>query len=210
MTSRRASKHNFNCVVKASLELINLPLIDILANHVKDVDLFNKISSCQTLLCGRHKLRLDQLKICYLKPPAIPDYSTFDVTLLYKLIRNLCPPLRPTQGWGYEPHNADTKLGDDIERLRLFRNKYYSHASSEAIPNTEFRILWYDLKSVINRIKSKTLCSVDYERKLIEIENSKFTHEYLEQCKNLLEAYLQWQKDERGKITFVTFISYEK
>lgn len=98
---------------------------------------------------------------CYLKPPAVPDYSKFDVTLLYTLIRNLCPLLRPTQGWGNEPQPKDTQLGDDIERLRLFRNNYYAHAVSKAISDIKFKILWQNLKTVINRIQSKTACSVN-------------------------------------------------
>lgn len=37
---------NFNCVIKVSLELINLFFIDILVYYVKDVDFFNKINLC--------------------------------------------------------------------------------------------------------------------------------------------------------------------
>lgn len=201
-----ATNHNFNCVIKASLELINLPLIDILADHVKDVDLFKKINSCQTLLSGINKLRTDQRRICFLTPPAKPDYKQFDVTLLYKLIRNLYPSLTPTKGWGNEPQPTDTQLGDDIERLRLFRNNYYAHAVSKTIPDTEYETLWKDLKSVIRRIQSngQTVCSVNYEQKLIAIENSKFTHDYLIKCEVLLEAFLKLQTDERGKITLAT------
>lgn len=198
-TCTAATKHNFYCVVKASLELINLPLIDILATYVKDVDLFNRINSCPNLLSGRYKLRIDQQKICYLTPPAVPDYKKFDVTLLYTLIRNLCPSLRPTQGWGYEPKTTDTQLGDDIERLRLFRNNYCAHAVFEEIPDTEFEILWRNLQSVINRIQSKTTSSVNYEQELIKIENSKFNHDYLEKYKLLLEALLKLQTDDKGK-----------
>lgn len=194
-----AAKHNFNCVLKASLELINLPLIDILANHVKEVDLFNKINCCSTLVSGRYRLRTDQLKICHVQPPAIPDYSQFDVTLLYTLIRNLCPSLKPTQGWGKEPKNTDTQLGDDIERLRLFRNNWCAHVVSKGISNAEFKILWKNLKSVINRIQSngQTVCSVNYEEELIAIENFRFTQGHLENCKLLLQALVNLQTDER-------------
>lgn len=195
-----ATNHNFYCVAKASLKLINLPLIDILANHVKQVDLFKEIDSCPTLLSGRYKLRSDQLKSCYLKPPAIPDYRQFDVALLYTLIRNLCPSLRPTQGWGINPQTTDTKLGDDIERLRLFRNNSYAHAVSEAIPDTEFENDWRDLKSVINRIQSngQIVRSINYEEKLVAIENSKFTNECWEDCKIHLRTLLKLETYGRG------------
>lgn len=38
--------YNFNCVIKVSLELINLFFIDILVDYVKDVDFFKKINLC--------------------------------------------------------------------------------------------------------------------------------------------------------------------
>lgn len=202
-----AANDNFNCVIKASLELINLPLIDILASRVKDVDLFKEINSCQTLLSGINKLRTDQRRICFLTPPAKPDYKQFDVTLLYKLIRNLCPSLTPTKGWGNEPQPTDTQLGDDIERLRLFRNTYYAHTVSKSIPDPEFDILWKDLKSVLRRIQPRcqTVFSESYEQKLIAIENSKFTDGYFEKCEVLLKALLILQTEERGKITLGTY-----
>lgn len=201
-----ATNHNFNCVIKASLELVNRPLIDILTNNVKDVDLFNKINSCSSLLSGRNELRTDQRKIFFLQPPAVPDYRQFDVTLLYKLKRNLCPSLRPTQGWGEEPQPTDTQLGDGIERLRLFRNNYAAHAVSKTIPDTEFDILWKDLKSVLRRIQARcqTIYRESYEQKLIAIENSKFTDGYFEKCEVLLKAFLKLQTDERGMITLGT------
>lgn len=208
-----ATNHNFYCVAKASLKLINLPLIDILANHVKDVDLFKEINSCPTLLSGRYKLRSDQLKICYLKPPAIPDYRQFDVALLYTLIRNLCPSLRPTQGWGIGPQTTDTKLGDDIERLRLFRNNSYAHAFSEAIPDTKFENDWRDLKSVINRIQSNSqiVRSINYEEKLVAIENSKFTNECWEDCKIHLRTLLKLETYGRGNnILYIVYVYHRK
>lgn len=202
-----ATNHNFNCVIKAGLELVNRPLIDILTNNVEDVDLFNKIKSCSSLLSGRNELRTEQRKICFLQPPAVPDYRQFDVTLLYTLIRNLCPPLRPTQGWGKKPQPTDTQLGDDIERQRLFRNNYSAHAVSKTIPYTEFDILWKDLKSVLRRIQPRcqTVFSESYEQKLIAIENSKFTDGYFEKCEVLLKAFLILQTEERGKITLGTY-----
>lgn len=88
-------KRNFQWITVASVGLIKLPLIDILASYIKPVDLFLKIKLCSTL-----KLRPDQRKICLIQPPGIPDYNKFDVALLYTLIRNLCCLPCPAQGWG--------------------------------------------------------------------------------------------------------------
>lgn len=199
-SSSEKDKHNFQCVTEASLELIRLPLKDILLSQIKPEDLFVKIKS-SSLLSGRNKLCPDQLNLCYFPPPVLPDYSKFDVTLLYTLIRNLCPGLQPTGGWANEPSPSDTTIGDDIERLRLFRNRSFAHRSSTSISDDTFEDLWKTLKSVFNRLKSQPGCTVDYEQELIEIKRSKFTYDKWDTCKTLLKAYMkvEEQTDERGK-----------
>lgn len=188
-------KRNFQCITVASVDLIKLPLRNILASHIKPVDLYHKIKSCLTL-----KLRPDQLKICLIPPPGVPDYNKFDVTLLYTLIRNLCSLPCPAQGWGNEPSTKDTQTSDDIERLRLFRNNYYAHAESAVISDAVFEDVWKNLKLIFRRIQPKTGCSVDYEEELIKIERTTFTDDYLTTFKVLLEALvtLENQTDGRG------------
>lgn len=181
-------KRNFQCVAVASVDLIKLPLRDILANNIKPTDLSQKIKSCSTL-----NLRQEQLKICLVQPP---DYNLFDVSLLYTLIRNLCSLPNPAQGWGKEPKATDTQISDDIERLRLFRNNYYAHAKSAEISDTVFKDIWKDLRLTINRIQSTF--NVDYEDELIRIEQWKYTLAHWEECMTLLNAYAskQNQTDE--------------
>lgn len=182
-------KSNFQCVTIACVELIQLPLRDILASYIKPGDLYNKIGSCSIL---KRKLRQDQLKICFLQPPDEPDYNKCDVTLLYTLIRNLCSLSSPTQGWGNEPKLTDTQLSDDIERLRLFRNNYFAHASTAEISDKLFHDLWMNLKCVLKRIQTQKQikCSEDYEQELSKIEEYKFTTGQFDTCKLLLDAYV--------------------
>lgn len=186
---------NFQCVTVASVDLIKLPLRDILTSHVKPEDLFQKINVCSTL-----RLRPEQQNICLIQPPAVPDYNEFDITLLYTLIRNLCSLPCPARGWGNEPKATDIHLSDDIERLRLFRNNYYAHAKSASISDNVFDGVWRNLKLAINRIQSNIGCSVNYEEELIRIERSKFTAYQLDTCRILLEAFasIQKQTDYRG------------
>lgn len=202
-------QQNFECITVASVDLIKLPLKNILESHIKAVDLFKGINSCPALLTGKYKLRQDQLKLCFLQPPAIPDYRNFDVTLLYTLVRNLCPSLKPTNGWGKEPDDADIQIGDDIERLRLFRNNYHAHADSTAISDAEFKDIWKNLNSVVNRIQKYMYSkghNVDYKQELSKIESSKIEKDHLESCKLLLEALMNIQKhtDEKGKKALTT------
>lgn len=188
-------KRNFQCVTVASVDLIKLPLRDILTSHIKPEDLFKKINLFSTL-----RLRPDQLKICLIPPPGVPDYNQFDVTLLYTLIRNCCSLPCPAQGWGKEPKATDTQISDDIERLRLFRNNYYAHAESAVISDTVFEDVWKNLKMVFKRVQPKPGCSIDYEQELIKIERTKLTDDYFKTFIVLLDAFskLEKQIDCRG------------
>lgn len=199
-SSSSKDKRNFQCITEASLEIIKLPLKAILRSQIKPEDLFLKIKS-SLLLSGINKLHPDQLNLCYFPPPLLPDFSKFDVTLLYTLIRNLCLGLEPTRGWGKEPGPNDTKTGDDIERLRLFRNKFYAHLNSATIPDEAFEDLWRTLEAVLSRLKSHPGCSVDYEQELIEIKRSKFKNDIWEHYRNLCKLYQEIEKEanERGK-----------
>lgn len=194
------NKRNFMLVTVASVDLLKLPLRDILLSHIQPVDLFLKIKSCSTL-----NLSQEQLKICLIKPPASPDYNQFDVTLLYTLIRNLCSLPCPAQGWGKNPMANDIQISDDIERLRLFRNTFFAHSKSTEISDKAFKDIWRDLRSAITRIQS--VYGVDYEDELIWIEQSKYTLSHWEECMTILtclNAYTskQNQTDGRGNIKF--------
>uniref|UniRef100_A0A8W8J3T1 DZIP3-like HEPN domain-containing protein n=1 Tax=Magallana gigas TaxID=29159 RepID=A0A8W8J3T1_MAGGI len=200
MASNDLSKaeQNFTCFTKACIDFIKLPLIDLLTNCVKPVDLYVKIKCSSTLMYGKNKLRPDQLKLCFFPLPLLPDYSKFDVTLLYTLIRNLCPSLTPTQGWGLEPNNTDTKIGDDIERLRLFRNNFYAHADSTEISDSDFNNLWKDMQSVIQRIETftKTWSTTNYKQELTRIKGCRFGYDDRDHYRLLLEATLFASKSE--------------
>lgn len=149
------AEQNFIYFAKVCIDFINLPLIDILTEYVKPGDLYVKINCSSTLMYGKNKLHPYQLKLCFFPLPLLPDYSKFDATLLYTLIRNLCPSLTPTQGWGNEPMDTDTEIGDDIGRLRLFRNSY-AHGEFTEISDNEFRTLWINIKDVSERIQKFT------------------------------------------------------
>lgn len=203
MASKTLSKdqQNFIWISIACVDVLKLPLIDILYNQIKPADLYHKINSSPTKAKGY--FRKDQLTICFIPPPDKPDYNDFDVTLLYGLIRNLCGiSLTPTKGWGGKvPDSSHTRIGDDIERLRLMRNTF-AHVNSAGIPDAEFQALWNDFKSVIQRIQAfmnSKGSNVNYEQKLADIERTDFGFADLQKYKVFLEVTLNQLKEERIK-----------
>jgi hypothetical protein len=155
-----ASRHllpeqqNFVCLSLASVDECRGVLGDILHSQIPPEDLFQKIQCKSTLLTGNQKLSPEQLKLCFIPGPVVPNYSCFDTTLLYKLIRNICPTLQPTQGWGQKPHHTDVNIGDDIERLRFLRNEIIAHAESSSVQDDIFDSTWNELENTFMRIRS--------------------------------------------------------
>ena len=111
------------------------------------------------------KLRPEQIVV--IKNANSRDYKDFDITLLYTLLRNVCqniPP--PSQRWGMStmPSSNEVTVGDDIERIRLLRNKVFGHISEAAISETEFKEHWSVMLGICTRIQ--TLLNKDYVKSL--------------------------------------------
>lgn len=160
------------------VDVIKLPLKDILNIYFKPTKLEKNIKACPSLCTGEYKLNPDQQRKCCFNSSNFPDYSKFDVSLLYKLIRNLCPTLEPTNKWGNKPTVNDVGVGDDIERIRVLRNAYFAHTESAEISDDDFKKLWQDAKCVINRCQQFTTskgCKTDYNQMLTDLERQTLT-----------------------------------
>lgn len=191
-------QENYICLAIICVDHLKMPLIDILNHYISASDLYTKIDSSS--LNSEKKVELNQKIKRYVKSPGIPDYSKFDVSMLYTLIRNLCP-LKPTGKWGEEPSAADTLLGDDIERVRRFRNRVFAHANSAQTPDSEFQNHWTYIKNVLNRIQKNRVCKNDYGQHLASLERRLLNSEDLEKYKLLLEATMHVfkEREDMGK-----------
>lgn len=202
------TKEKQNCIriSKICSDFFKQPLADILASEIQPVDLYNKIQHSCILSIGKEGLSSTQMTICFLSPPAIPDYSNFDVTLLYTLIRNLCPSLEPTKGWGKDPVDTDTEIGDDIERVRFFRGKIpLVHSVSSNISDNDFEMILEELKSILQRIQNHMISkgyNVNYEEKMTNIKQLDLGDEslYNYMIDELMEYHLDSlkQPDDKG------------
>lgn len=189
-----ASKEQLHLIWIAitGVDVIKLPLVDIFALYVQPADLYKNIEGT-SLIAGKNELQSDQLKICFILPPDLPDYNKFDFSLLYTLLRHLCPTVKPSQGWGKNPNSTDLFIGDDIERLRLFRNKVYAHVTSTVISKDEFEVLWGELKSVLQRLQiflESKGCQRNFEQELTKIKDGHYQYEDLEKYKSTLATSL--------------------
>ena len=114
-------------------------------------------------------------------PPggAAPDSKTFDITLLFLLLTNICglsPP--PLSGWHAKPSPGDNSLEANLARVKFFRNELYGHVSSTGIDTPTFSSLWKEISAVlvalgldqteIDKLKDEKCGAEDYLDVLLE------------------------------------------
>ena len=114
-------------------------------------------------------------------PPggAAPDSKTFDITLLFLLLTNICglsPP--PLSGWHAKPSPGDNSLEANLARVKFFRNELYGHVSSTGIDTPTFSSLWKEISAAlvalgldqteIDKLKEEKCGAEDYLDVLLE------------------------------------------
>lgn len=113
-------------------------------------------------------------------PPdgSAPDSQTFDITLLFLLLTNICGLSPPPSGWHTKPPASDTSLEANLARIKFFRNALYGHVSTTAVDPFKFSTLWQEItlplialgldQAEIDRLKAESGGEGDYLDALFE------------------------------------------
>ena len=128
-------------------------------------------TSLQRLL-SRKVLNGKQWDLLFPPGGALPDPSSFDITLLFVLLRNICGLCAPAAGWDVKPHPTDKSCEASLARIRWFRNEVYAHVTTTGIEAPLFTQYWMELsdtlvqlgldQSEIDRLKSAPLDEDQY------------------------------------------------
>ena len=107
-------------------------------------------------------------------PPggAAPDSNTFDITLLFLLLTNICGLSPPLSGWHSKPPPSDTSHEANLARIKFFRNQLYGHVAATGVDTLTFNALWQEISAVleplglgkaeIDRLKAERCGEEDY------------------------------------------------
>ena len=121
--------------------------------------------------------------------PVIPSaVSSFDITLLMILLRNLGGLPSPITGWDTLPAATDMSCEADIARLKYFRNTVYGHAEQASVDDTTFNAYWQDIRDTLVR-----LGGVRYRPAIDNLETECMDPEMEDHYKQVLS---EWKKDE--------------
>lgn len=188
------------------IEDLTSVLQDLLHREIRPCQILNKVKQ------NFKNLRPEQIVL--ITNAKVDGYKEFDITLLYTLLRNYCPKIQPpTQSWGIKnmPVQGETTEGDDIERIRLIRNKLFGHISSPTISETDFEETWCLISEICKRMDNKIPNTPFlYAQKLEEAKertiDSDMEKKYIDKIKELVEDEYTLKKlllkliEDKGKI----------
>ena len=101
---------------------------------------------------------------CLYPSPGVHGKSTdFDITLLFRLLRNICNLTPPTTGWDALPASEDYSLVADLARIKYYRNSLCHANQNMEVKSDEFPSLWQEISDALNRIAGKI--SLETKRK---------------------------------------------
>ena len=125
----------------------------------------------------RRVLHQPQWDLLFPPSGATPDSKTFDITLLFLLLTNICGLFPPISGWHKPPPSSDTSLEANLTRIKLYRNELYGHVTSTGVQTAVFNVKWQEISKVlvalglnpaeVVRLKSAP-CGKDYISAVIE------------------------------------------
>ena len=142
-------------------------------------------------------------------PPggATPDSKTFDITLLFLLLTNVCGLTPPLSGWHIKPPPSDTSFEANLARIKFFRNELYGHVSTTSIDTATFTSLWQEISAVlvalglnqadIDRLKAEHCGEEDYLDVLFDWADSE--EDIKSQLKDMRQYQTETQQDV-GKV----------
>lgn len=172
-------------LISVIIEDLTTILQDLLRREIGPSQLFNRVKQ------NSKNLRPDQIVL--ISNAKTQGYKEFDITLLYTLLRNFCPNIQPpTQSWGMSnmPAQGETTEGDDIERIRLMRNKLLGHISEPTVTASKFQTEWRIISDICTRMQAR-LPNTHYVQKIEEAKDRTIDSDmekcYMEKIKELVE-----------------------
>ena len=78
-----------------------------------------------------------------------PDSNTFDITLLFLLLTNICGLTPPPSGWHTKPPSSDTSHEANLARVKFYRNILYGHVTTTGVDTPTFSALWTEISGVV-------------------------------------------------------------
>ena len=180
-------------------------LKNIFDRHHKPANLASGLNANYSILnklLRRRVLNKHQWEKLFPPTGGIPDSNTFDITLLFLLITNICGLSPPALGWHAKPSPGDSSPEANLARVKFFRNELYGHVTSTGVDAKSFSSFWQEISTAlqslgldqaeIDRLKAEQGGEQDYLDALIEWADSE--QEIITQLTDIRQTQLRLSK----------------
>ena len=125
-----------------------------------------------------------------------PDYKTFDISLLFPMIREFYQLSAPSTGWSEMPAEDNNSLEANLLRIRSFRNELF-HRPSTGIAKVEFENRWKKIASSLTEIEIH-LVRKRITKEMEELKNNPIDHDTKRRLEEQAEKWNKVQEQEKS------------
>ncbi|XP_062620248.1 uncharacterized protein LOC134281826, partial [Saccostrea cucullata] len=161
------STENFARLCQFLVTICSDVMRDILSHYIKPANLRTELDKNRSTLEKKtNKQEKDLLYPPHSSTSSVPQIRSrdLDITLLYKIFRNICNIPTHIAGWGNLPRPSDFSLAACIERIRILRNSISGHSTNGTVDDVEFEENWRELRTSVVEIEKEVTGSDRYER----------------------------------------------
>lgn len=154
---------NFARIARAILGPCADVLRDVLTKEISPSDLKRELNK-YLLICKKPLISKEQIHLVN-----NGDYSKFDISLIYFLLRNTCSIPPHTEGWGKPPDPSDKSLSANVERIRILRNEW-GHSTDSSLSDSDFKQSWKNIFEIIKDLEVYLGTATVYQEALNKLE----------------------------------------
>lgn len=147
----RCNRHNYLKLVQLINDIGKDVLVNVLKRRLPALDFgeaFNEMKKRILPLLNNYERQLlypDNSKYS-------GDLTDLDISILYIILRHVNTICPHKNGWGNNPEIDDESISANIDRIRMFKNKYVSHCTKCSLNATEFLTTWKQISECIIQI----------------------------------------------------------
>ena len=189
-------------------------LRNVFDTHHPPANLAADVNACYTTLVNllhRRILNGHQWDKLFPGGGVAPDSNTFDITLLFLLLTNICGLTPPHTGWHCKPPPSDTSHEANLARIKFFRNQVYGHVTTTGVDVPTFNTLWKEISAVlvslglsqpeIDRLKAERCGEEDYLVALRDwAESERDLKSRIDDVHRIVTEIRETQHDQEDKI----------
>ncbi|CAG2202969.1 unnamed protein product [Mytilus edulis] len=158
---KRINKHNHLKVVQLITSIAKDVLVGVLKGRLLGANF-------GYALTGMKKRLLPQLnthgrQVLYPEGSSYSgDFSDLDISLIYIILRNINTIAPHSNDWGNVPNDCDRSLSANIDRIRIFKNKYVSHCSNMTLNDQDLKQTVKEIRQCILELGGDDyMCDID-------------------------------------------------